>query len=145
MDPEELVGLEFEMPDPDDGKMKRMTIMKEIEDHKKMVQNQSTYKKFMVHGSVNNQEEIVDYNDIIDHTERQREEPLYSELRHILSHQGHLPQRHRNCNGSPHNVRVEWENGEITDEPLNIIAEDAPVACAIHAKNNNLLNKPGWK
>ena len=54
VDPEELVGLQFEMPDPEDGTTKRMTIIKEIKDHKKMVQNQSTHGKFMVHGTVNN-------------------------------------------------------------------------------------------
>ena len=47
--------------------------------------------------------------------------------------------------GSPYNVKVEWENGETTKEPLNIRAADAPVACAIYAKKKNLLNQPGWK
>ena len=40
---------------------------------------------------------------------------------------------------------MEWENGEITEEPLNITAVDAPVACAIHGKKKNSLNQPGWK
>ncbi|MEC8171189.1 MAG: reverse transcriptase domain-containing protein, partial [Candidatus Thermoplasmatota archaeon] len=40
---------------------------------------------------------------------------------------------------------MEWENGEITPEPLSIIAKDAPVACAIYARDNNLLDTPGWK
>ena len=77
VNPEELVGSQFEMPDPEDGKTKKMTIIKEIKDHKKMVQNESTHQKFMVHGTVNDQEETMDCNDIIDHMERQREEPLY--------------------------------------------------------------------
>ena len=29
--------------------------------------------------------------------------------------------------GSKYNVQVEWETGEITFEPLSIIAADAPV------------------
>ena len=40
---------------------------------------------------------------------------------------------------------VEWENGEITTEPLNLIAADDPVTCAIYAKDNDLLSLPGWK
>ena len=40
---------------------------------------------------------------------------------------------------------MEWENGEITPEPLSIIAKDAPVACAIYARENNLLEVPGWR
>jgi hypothetical protein len=47
--------------------------------------------------------------------------------------------------GSIYNVRVEWENGEITDEPMTTIAADDPVLCAIYAKDNNLLDVPGWK
>ena len=42
-------------------------------------------------------------------------------------------------------MTMEWENGEITPEPLSIIAMDAPVACAVYARDNNLLDKPGWK
>ena len=40
---------------------------------------------------------------------------------------------------------LEWENGEITSEPLNVIAADDPVICAIYADENNLLELPGWK
>ena len=39
---------------------------------------------------------------------------------------------------------VEWETGEITEEPLSIIAQDAPVTCAAHAKEHNLLYLPKW-
>ena len=40
---------------------------------------------------------------------------------------------------------IEWENGEITSEPLTIIAADDPVTCAIYAKENGLLDLDGWK
>jgi hypothetical protein len=40
---------------------------------------------------------------------------------------------------------VEWANGETTMEPLQIIAKDDPVTCAIYAKDNGLLDTPGWK
>ena len=40
---------------------------------------------------------------------------------------------------------VEWETGEVTSEPLQIIAADDPVTCAIYAKDNGLLDLPGWK
>ena len=36
-------------------------------------------------------------------------------------------------------VQVEWETGEITFEPLSIIAADDPVTCAAYAKENDLL------
>ena len=40
---------------------------------------------------------------------------------------------------------VEWENGEVTTEPLSIMAADAPVVCAKYARDNGLLNTDGWK
>ena len=42
---------------------------------------------------------------------------------------------------SLYNVMVEWETGEITEEPLSIIAT---VTCAAYAKENNLIHLPEW-
>ena len=39
---------------------------------------------------------------------------------------------------------AEWETGEITEEPLSIIAQDDPVTCAAYAKEQNLLHLPKW-
>jgi hypothetical protein len=39
---------------------------------------------------------------------------------------------------------VEWENGETTMEPLQIIAKDDPVTCH-YANDDGLLDTPGWK
>ena len=63
----------------------------------------------------------------------------------ITSHQGSLKPEHKDYNGSSYNVMVEWENGEITTEPLTVIAAGGPVTCAIYAKDHDLLDKPGWK
>jgi hypothetical protein len=40
---------------------------------------------------------------------------------------------------------IEWENGEITTEPLAIIATDDPFTCAIYPREHRLLDKLGWK
>ena len=40
---------------------------------------------------------------------------------------------------------VEWGTGEITEEPLSLIAADDPVTCAEFAKKNGLLHMDGWK
>ena len=39
---------------------------------------------------------------------------------------------------------VEWEIGEITEEPLSIIAYDDPVSVTAYAKEHNLLHLPEW-
>ena len=40
---------------------------------------------------------------------------------------------------------VEWETGEITDEPVSLIAADDPVTCAEYAKKHDLLHLDAWK
>jgi hypothetical protein len=40
---------------------------------------------------------------------------------------------------------IEWENGEITSEPLSTIGKDDPVTCTINARENNLLELEGWR
>jgi hypothetical protein len=40
---------------------------------------------------------------------------------------------------------IEWENGEITTEPLVMIAANDPVTYAIYAREHRLLDKPEWK
>jgi hypothetical protein len=40
---------------------------------------------------------------------------------------------------------IEWENGDITKEPLKIFEANDPVTCAIYARVNSLLDQHGWK
>ena len=47
--------------------------------------------------------------------------------------------------GSKYNIMVEWETGEITEEPLSLIAADDPVTCAEYGKKHDLLHLDGWK
>ena len=49
-----------------------------------------------------------------------------------------LPKPHQN-----YNLTLEWENGEIANEPLNIITADDPVACDIYVRDNELHDQPG--
>ena len=65
-------------------------------------------------------------------------------FRAIIGHQGLLLDLDPDWKGSKSNVQVEWETGEITFEPLTIIAADDPVTCAAYAKENDLLALEGW-
>ena len=65
-------------------------------------------------------------------------------FRAIIGHQGPLLASDPDWKGSKYNVQVEWETGEITFEPLSIIAADDPVTCAAYAKENDLLTLEGW-
>ena len=65
-------------------------------------------------------------------------------FRSIIGHQGPLAASDQDWKGSNYNVQGEWETGEITYEPLSIIAADDPVTCAAYAKENFLLAVEGW-
>ena len=52
---------------------------------------------------------------------------------------GPLKKDYPNYNCSVYNVMVEWETGEITEEPLSLIAKDYPVTCAAYAKEQLCL------
>ena len=88
---------------------------------------------------------ILLHNKIMEHLEKDRDNPIVWKFKRIVAHQGPLTKNNHECKGSLYNVRVEWENGEITDEPLAIIGKDDPVTCAICARENDLLNMPGWQ
>jgi hypothetical protein len=69
-------------------------------------------------------------------------EQLYC-FRRITGHQGPLCTSDEDYKRSTFNVLVEWESGEITYEPLDMIGKDNPVTCAEYAQRMNLLNTPG--
>ena len=71
------------------------------------------------------------------------DQELYK-FRAIIGHQGPLLASDPDWKGSKYNVQVEWETGDITFEPLSIIAADDPVTCAAYAKENDLLTLEGW-
>jgi hypothetical protein len=64
----------------------------------------------------------------------------------ISGHKGPLNKNHSSWKGDKYNVKVEWENGEVSYEPIHTIAStDHVVVCAIYGKEHGLLNTDGWK
>ena len=43
------------------------------------------------------------------------------------------------------NVMLGWQDGSISPVSLTDLGKTDPVACAMYAKENNLLDMPGWK
>ena len=66
-------------------------------------------------------------------------------FRAIIGHEGPLKATDPNWKGSKWNAQIEWETGEITFEPLSVIAADDPITRAAYAKEKNLNNLDGWK
>jgi hypothetical protein len=107
-----------------------------IEDHESLLEENPTRIKCRV--SVNNDkaEEIITYNKMLEYITKDEGSDIMWKFKHIVSHEK---------KGSQINFLIEWENGEITSEHLTVVAADDPVTCAIYARDNDLLNRPGWK
>jgi hypothetical protein len=101
--------------------------------------------KYLCKTKEGEREELISYNEILSYLEAQEQDDLVWNFRRIVGHEGPLNKDHPDYNGLTYNIKIEWENGEITSEPLNVIAFDDPVTCAIYARKNSLLNLPGWK
>ena len=144
-DPEDLVGRTFLLDPNENGEIHRARIVELLNDHETNVKENPTMLKFRL--SVNNDqaEEVITYNKLLDYISKDDENSVVWKFRRIVSHQGPLRPEHPDYKGSLYNIMVEWETGEVTCEPLQIIAADDPVSCAIYAKDNNLLELPGWK
>ena len=78
----------------------------------------------------------MSYVQILDHLDHQEQHDDLYKFRAITGHQGPLSPQDENYKGSKYNVMVEWETGEITEEPLSVIAADDPVTCATYMSRN---------
>jgi hypothetical protein len=111
-----------------------------------------------------NYEEILSYNELMDYIEKDKQQQQdedgngFWNFKHIVGHEGPFRASDPEYKGSRYNVLVEWENGEITSEPLdewengeitseplNIFGKDDPVTCAVYACEHRLLEEEGWK
>jgi hypothetical protein len=136
--PEDLIGRSFLMDKQPDGQRPRATITQPLEDHESKLEDNPTRIKFKCTFNNDQQEDIITYNKMLEYITRDEDSDITWKFRRIVSHEGPSP-------GSQYDRLIVWENGEITKEPLKVIATDDPVTCAIYARENGLLNKPGWK
>jgi hypothetical protein len=150
IDPKDLIGRTFLKDTEEDGQRFRARVVRAVVDKEDELKKGSDYLKFICEIPNSTVDEILTYNEILDHIERDNNdidndtEQLYK-FRRITSHQGPLRTSDKDYKGSTYNVLVEWETGETTFEPLDLIASDDPVTCAEYAKRNNLLDTAGWK
>ena len=133
------------MKPQEDGQHFQAHIVKAIDDHEESTNQNPERIKFLCSINDDQYEEIMKYNDIVTHLQTDDPDDRVWKFRRMTAHEGPLAQHHPNYKGSKFNVMIEWENGEITSEPLTIIADDDPVTCALYAMENDLLDKPGWQ
>jgi hypothetical protein len=134
IEPADLIGRTFLMAPREDEQRFQCKIVEAI------IRNEGNLEKelglIQFKCSVNNDEyeEIVTYNEIINHIERQDgglDEDSIWKFKQISAHEGPLLTTDKSYNSLAYNVLVEWETGESTFEPLHLVAADDPVTCAI--------------
>jgi hypothetical protein len=143
--PDDLIGRTFLTDTRDDGERFRARITRKILDPDK-----PSDVKFLVEINDGEYDEILAYNEILDKIETDLDKEFHDtdrqwRFKDIVAHEGPLLSRDKNYKGSRYNVLVNWETGESTYEPLDVIGADDPVTCAIYAKSQGLLDTPGWK
>jgi hypothetical protein len=118
-----------------------------LDDHKKNVANNPVLKKFKCLVGEDKFEEILSYNKEMQHIEKNNDDgETFWKYKRISGHEGPLNKNHSSWKGDKYNVKVEWENGEVSYEPLHTIASNDPVVvCAIYGKDHGLLDTDGWK
>ena len=141
----DLIGKTFLMDKQEDGTQHRARIHELVEGHERDLDKHPERVKFKV--SINNDqyEELLTYQQVLDHILKDENTEVVWKYKQIVGVEGPLKPNHPSYNGSNYNVLVEWEDGSTSAVPLNLLAADDPVACAIYAKENNLLEQPGWK
>ena len=149
-DPSDLIGMTFPLPPEENGERLRAKVTRQVveiidQDNGQRIENIN----FILDIGSGKVEELISYNQLLEHLENAQDhdmgidQELYR-FRAIIGHQGPLLASDPDWKGSKYNVQVEWETGEITFEPLSIIAADDPVTCAAYAKENDLLALEGW-
>ena len=150
-DPSDLIGRTFLLPPEENAERHRAKDARKVveiidQEDGKRIENIN----FILDIGNGKVEELISYNQLLEHLENAQDhdmgmdQELYK-LRAIIGHQGPLLASDPDWKGSKYNVQVEWETGEITFEPLSIIAADDPVTCAAYAKENDLLSLAAWR
>ena len=143
--PEELIGKSF-IHSIDDGTKFKATVTKKIGD---MDAKNHQNIKFLIDVGDGGHEDIISYVELCDLVEEQEQKKAEGDSLHayedIVGHEGPLKPTDDKYKGSKYNVKIKWNDGTTTMEPLSLMIKDDPITCAIYAKQHNLLNKPGWK
>ena len=142
---DDLIGRSYLTNPADDGTRRRLTITERLDQFDRDLNQSSERIKFRAKNSDDTVSEVITYNQIINKLEADDGDEDEWKFKAITDHQGPLHSNHKDYKGSRWNLRIHWENDEVTWEPLTIMIQSDPVTCAIYGKDNTLLHLEGWK
>ena len=145
--PDDLVGKSFLRKGEEDDLMYRAHVIQKLHDKDAANHHQIKYRVKVGDSDV---EELMSYVEFAYIIEEQIQEEVNNPdklwtYKAIVDHSEPLTQNDRNYKGSRYNVKIQWEDGSTSWEPLDIVRKDDPVTCAQYAKEHDLLDTPGWK
>ena len=145
--PDELVGKTFLWKGEADDLTYRAKVVaqlndKDAQDHQRI--------KYRIKVGDSEVEELMSYVELAYILDEQMKEEINDPERlwiykAILDHEGPLSSDHPRHQGSAYNVKVQWEDGSTTWEPIATLRSDDPVTLAEYARDHDLLDTPGWK
>jgi len=147
--PKEMIGRTFLMPPTADGSRHRAKIMEATHNMKDEAHKDPAHIGFKC--LVNNSfKEVVAHNDLVDHIEKDTTWDGVWTFEKIPSHEK-VRAGDKDHRGFGTHCLVLWSAGEQTWEPpcdrsgKTGLWIDDPVTAAICARDNGLLDEPGWK
>jgi hypothetical protein len=114
----DLVGRTFLMEEDDDGLCCRARIIEVLEDHKKNVADNLILKKFKCLVGEDEFEEILSYNEVMQHIEKDDEDgETFWKYKRISGHEGPLPRT--TCHGKETST-MSRSNGRMGSSVMNL-------------------------
>ena len=131
-DRSDLIGRTFLLPPEDNGERHRAKVTRQVVEIIDQDNGQRVEKiNFILDIGNGKVEELISYNQLLEHLENAQDQDMGMDqqlyrFRVIIGNQDPLLASDPDWKGSNYNAQVEWETGEITFEPLSIIAADDP-------------------
>jgi hypothetical protein len=120
IDPNDIIGRTYLSTPEEDGTRMRLRIVEAIDNIEHSINQEDIIIRFRAENADGTYEEIQTINQILEKIEEEDGEDNIWKFRSIDAHQGPLKRSDPNYKGSSWNVRVLWENGEVSYEPLSI-------------------------
>ena len=105
--PNDLIGRTFLLDKQENGEKHRARIVKQVKDHNHNLDEQPERVKFIC--SINNDlyEEILSYNEVLNHIENDQNNGILWKYKRIVGHEGPLTEDDETYNGSSYNIMIE--------------------------------------
>ena len=148
--PDELIGRTF-LKEGEHGDIMKSKIVRKLKQDNQIRQDQVKFLIQSDNGTNVKIEEVMNYLHLCDLIERQlraintdNDDAIHAFTK-ILGHDGPFRQGQRKYKGSTWNLLIQWDNGEETWEPRDLIEETDKISVALYARDNHLLDTHGWK